>query len=83
MGTLTARSATGTDHRLFRLGDALLARMPKIAWAADQAASDARWLPGLAPRLSLAVPVPVPYRARRPRLNGLTRRAGLRDVAPT
>ncbi|WP_448005769.1 aminoglycoside phosphotransferase family protein [Agromyces bauzanensis] len=50
---------SGTDHRLFRLGDALLARMPKIAWAAEQAESDARWLPVLAPRLPLAVPVPL------------------------
>jgi aminoglycoside phosphotransferase (APT) family kinase protein len=41
----------GTDHVLFRIGDALVARLPKIAWAVDQADSDARWLPMLAPAL--------------------------------
>lgn len=53
---------SGTDHLLFRLGDgadALVARMPKIAWAAEQARSDARWLPRLAPHLPLTVPAPV------------------------
>jgi aminoglycoside phosphotransferase (APT) family kinase protein len=49
----------GTDHVLFRIGDELLARMPKIAWAAGQADSDARWLPVLAPRLPAPIPVPL------------------------
>jgi aminoglycoside phosphotransferase (APT) family kinase protein len=49
----------GTDHVLFRLGDELVARMPKIAWAADQGASDARWLPVLAAHLPARVPVPL------------------------
>ncbi|AEG42916.1 aminoglycoside phosphotransferase family protein [Isoptericola variabilis] len=49
----------GTDHRLFGLGDELVARMPKIGWAAEQAASDAQWLPRLAPHLPLTVPAPV------------------------
>src|SRR5918997_1491772 len=49
----------GTDHLLFRLGDDLVARMPKIGWAAEQALSDDRWLPRLAPHLPLAVPAPV------------------------
>ncbi|MDI6100253.1 aminoglycoside phosphotransferase family protein [Actinoplanes sp. NEAU-A12] len=49
----------GTDHVLFRVGDALVARMPKIAGAADQADSDARWLPMLASRLPVRIPVPL------------------------
>lgn len=49
----------GTDRVLFRIGDTLAARMPKIAWAVDQADSDARWLPLLAPRLPARVPVPL------------------------
>src|SRR6478752_5171819 len=32
----------GTDNVLFRLGDALVERMPKVEWAAQQADSDAR-----------------------------------------
>ncbi|WP_154402903.1 phosphotransferase, partial [Nocardioides speluncae] len=49
----------GTDHTLYRIGEDLLARMPRIGWATDQAESDQRWLPLLAPRLPLAVPAPV------------------------
>jgi aminoglycoside phosphotransferase (APT) family kinase protein len=49
----------GTDNVLFRLGDELVVRMPKIHWAQDQAESDARWLPRLSPHLPAAVPVPV------------------------
>ncbi|MCW2765875.1 MAG: hypothetical protein JWO11_1834 [Nocardioides sp.] len=49
----------GTDHRLFRLGDDLLVRMPIYGGSADQALSDATWLPVLAPHLPVAVPSPV------------------------
>jgi aminoglycoside phosphotransferase (APT) family kinase protein len=56
---ITPVAESGTDHRLFRLGDALVARMPKIGWAARHAASDARWLPRLAPHLPLTVPAPL------------------------
>ncbi len=49
----------GTDHVLFRVGTDLVARMPKIAWATDQADSDARWLPMLEPHLPVRIPVPL------------------------
>ncbi|MBW8731877.1 MAG: aminoglycoside phosphotransferase family protein [Terrabacter sp.] len=49
----------GTDNVLFRLGNSLVVRMPKVEWAAQQADSDARWLPRLAPHLPVSVPVPV------------------------
>src|SRR6185503_10728742 len=52
-------TAFGTDHRLFRLGEELLVRMPVYADSADQAVSDARWLPRLAPHLPVEVPVPL------------------------
>lgn len=48
--------ASGTDHRLFRLGDELLVRMPRIDWAIGQSEVEARWLPVLAPHLPVAVP---------------------------
>jgi aminoglycoside phosphotransferase (APT) family kinase protein len=41
------------------IGGELLARMPKIARAVDQADSDARWLPALGPRLPVRIPVPL------------------------
>jgi aminoglycoside phosphotransferase (APT) family kinase protein len=46
----------GTDHDIYRLGDHLAARLPRIHWATAQAAKEARWLPQLAPHLPLAVP---------------------------
>ena len=50
---------SGTDHSLYRIGDRLVARLPIIDWAVDQAESDQRWLPVLAPHLPLSIPVPV------------------------
>jgi aminoglycoside phosphotransferase (APT) family kinase protein len=47
----------GTDHDIYRLGEHLAARLPRIAWATGQAAKEAEWLPRLAPHLPLAVPV--------------------------
>jgi aminoglycoside phosphotransferase (APT) family kinase protein len=47
----------GTDHDIYRLGESLVARLPRIAWAAGQAAKEAQWLPRFAPHLPLAVPV--------------------------
>jgi aminoglycoside phosphotransferase (APT) family kinase protein len=47
----------GTDHDIYRLGDHLAARLPRIGWATGQAAKEAQWLPKLAPHLPLALPV--------------------------
>ena len=47
----------GTDHDIYRLGDHLAARLPRIGWATKQAATEAEWLPKLAPHLPLAIPV--------------------------
>ena len=46
----------GTDHDIYRLGDELAARLPRIGWATGQAAKEAEWLPRLAPHLPLAAP---------------------------
>ena len=51
--------AWGTDHAIFRLGDDLSVRLPKIGWAARQGEKEDRWLPVLAPHLPVDVPVPV------------------------
>jgi aminoglycoside phosphotransferase (APT) family kinase protein len=47
----------GTDHDIYRLGEHLTARMPRIGSATKQAAREAEWLPRLAPHLPLAIPV--------------------------
>ncbi|RDD90995.1 phosphotransferase [Streptomyces parvulus] len=49
----------GSDHAIYRLGEELSVRLPRHAGAVGQAAKELRWLPRLAPRLPLAVPVPV------------------------
>ena len=55
---LTQVDAWGTDHAIFRLGDELSVRLPRIGWAAGQGEKEQRWLPLLAPALPVAVPVP-------------------------
>lgn len=50
-------TSSGTDHDIYRVGDDLSVRLPRIAWATGQAAKEAVWLPRLAPHLPLAVPV--------------------------
>jgi len=52
-------ASDGTDHAIYRLGEELAARLPRIHWAAGQVASERRWLPVLAPLLPLRLPVPV------------------------
>lgn len=54
---IDAFASYGTDHDIYRLGDHLAARLPRIGWASRQAAIEAEWLPKLAPHLPLAVPV--------------------------
>jgi aminoglycoside phosphotransferase (APT) family kinase protein len=56
---LTRIEAWGTDHAIFRLGDDLSVRLPKIGWAATQGERESRWLPLLAPHLPVEVPVPL------------------------
>lgn len=51
--------STGTVNALFRLGDRLVARMPRLPRFAEALERELAWLPKLAPRLSLRVPEPV------------------------
>ncbi len=52
-------SSAGTDNAMYRLGDDLAVRLPRIHWAVDSIAKEYTWLPILAPHLPLAVPLPV------------------------
>lgn len=49
----------GTDNALYRLGDELAVRLPRIHWAVGQVEKEQQWLPRLAPHLPLAIPVPL------------------------
>src|SRR5277367_4066854 len=49
----------GTDNAIYRLGDDMAARLPLIERAIAQADKEYLWLPRFAPRLPLAIPVPL------------------------
>jgi aminoglycoside phosphotransferase (APT) family kinase protein len=49
----------GTDHALYRLGDELVARLPRREVNVLSLEKERAWLPRLAPLLPLAVPVPL------------------------
>jgi aminoglycoside phosphotransferase (APT) family kinase protein len=49
----------GTDHGIWRLGEDLVVRLPRIHWAADHVEREATWLARLASHLPVAVPEPV------------------------
>lgn len=51
--------SAGTDHALYRLGDELAVRLPRIHWAAGQVERELAWLPRLAPNLPLVIPEPL------------------------
>jgi aminoglycoside phosphotransferase (APT) family kinase protein len=51
--------SAGTDNALYRLGDDMAVRLPRIHWATGQADKEQKWLPRLAPLLPLAIPVPL------------------------
>ncbi|OKJ05585.1 phosphotransferase [Kitasatospora sp. CB01950] len=57
---LPVRAAgSGTDNRMFRLGDGLLVRLPRTPGTADAVRKEQVWLPRLAPELTCVVPEPV------------------------
>ncbi len=52
-------SSSGTDNALYRLGEDMVVRLPRIHWAVGGVGKDARWLPKIAPLLPVAIPVPL------------------------
>jgi aminoglycoside phosphotransferase (APT) family kinase protein len=51
--------SAGTDNAIYRLGEDMAVRLPRIHWAIGQVEKEQRWLPKLAPHLPLAIPVPL------------------------
>lgn len=49
----------GTDNGIWRLGDDLVVRLPRLERVQPQVTFEAAWLPRLGPYLSVAVPEPV------------------------
>jgi aminoglycoside phosphotransferase (APT) family kinase protein len=50
---------TGTDNAIYRLGDDMVVRLPRVARTVATLEKERAWLPRLAPHLPLAVPVPL------------------------
>ncbi len=50
-------ASAGTDNALYRLGDQMAVRLPRVGWAVDQIDKERRWLPLLGPHLPLATPI--------------------------
>ena len=51
--------SAGTDNAIYRLGDGLAVRLPRIEEATGQMDKEHQWLPRLAPHLPFAIPVPL------------------------
>lgn len=51
--------ATGTMNAIYRLGDDLCVRLPRVKDSADRGERELHWLPRLARRLTLPIPEPV------------------------
>lgn len=51
--------SAGTDNALYRLGDTMAVRLPRIKGAVEDVRREHEWLPVLAPQLPAAVPQPL------------------------
>lgn len=51
--------SAGTDNAIYRLGNEMAVRLPRIERATQQVDKEHEWLPRLAPHLPLAIPVPL------------------------
>jgi aminoglycoside phosphotransferase (APT) family kinase protein len=56
---VTPVESYGTDNAIYRLGDELSVRMPRIHWAVAPLEREYAWLPRIAPSLPAEVPVPL------------------------
>ncbi|KOU56825.1 phosphotransferase [Streptomyces sp. MMG1533] len=56
---VTRVGSAGTDNAMYRLGDEMVVRLPRLPGGAHQIGIEQRWLPRLAPHLPLTVPVPL------------------------
>ena len=51
--------SAGTDNALYRLGQSMVVRLPRISAATRQVDLEHEWLPRLAPHLPLSIPCPL------------------------
>ena len=51
--------SAGTDNAIYRVGEDMAIRLPRVLRATGQVEKEHRWLPRLAPHLPLVIPVPL------------------------
>jgi aminoglycoside phosphotransferase (APT) family kinase protein len=51
--------SAGTDNAIYRLGEEMAVRLPRVESGTGQLEMEYRWLPRLAPHLPLAIPTPI------------------------
>jgi aminoglycoside phosphotransferase (APT) family kinase protein len=56
---VTLVDSAGTSNAMYRLGEDMVVRLPRIEGAAGDVEKEHRWLPRLAPTLPVAIPVPL------------------------
>ena len=56
---VTPVPSSGTDNAMYRLGDDLAVRLPRIPGAVENVAFEHRWIPFVAPHLPVTVPEPL------------------------
>ncbi len=56
---ISPRPLGGTDNAMYRLGDDMVVRLPRIEWAVGAAEREHEWLPKLAPLLPVEIPIPI------------------------
>jgi aminoglycoside phosphotransferase (APT) family kinase protein len=52
-------SSSGTDNAMYRLGDSLVIRLPRVADKERNLKKEYEWLPKIAPYVTLAIPTPI------------------------
>lgn len=56
---VTRVASAGTDNAMYRLGNDMVVRLPRLPGVAHQVDREHRWLPHLAPHLPITVPTPL------------------------
>jgi aminoglycoside phosphotransferase (APT) family kinase protein len=51
--------SSGTDNAMYRLGDDMAVRLPRIKGAVGNVDGEQQWMPRLAPLLPVAIPTPL------------------------
>jgi aminoglycoside phosphotransferase (APT) family kinase protein/RimJ/RimL family protein N-acetyltransferase len=51
--------SAGTDHALYRLGNEMVVRLPRISWAVENVEKEYLWLSKISSFLPISIPIPI------------------------